>query len=175
MSQSIQPYALQGLRLRQLRREDAGDIMVMQEAVLLDLPDPLWYYPSSQEAFAACCAQGECFGYYAPRRLAGFATLTPGFARPERCYAHKLGLPPEGTYDVQDVMVHPAYRRRGIHSALLALFQETARRVGGHTLLATIAPDNLPSTASFEKAGFTYILTMPAYDGRPRSFYQKVL
>ena len=168
-------YIIGGLKLRQLTVEDAVSIMEVQEVTLQSLPDPLWYYPSAMEQFAECCAGGECFGYFSRGKLVGFATLTPSHARPQRCYAGKLNHSPENTYDVQDVMVLPKFRRRGVHSALLRLFEETAYALGSVALYATIAPDNLPSVSSFEKAGYERVAVQPAYDGRMRAYYCKRL
>ena len=167
--------ALPGLDCRPLTRDDAPSIMVLQAAMLAALPDPCWYYPSAEEMFARCCERGETFGFWDGGSLAGFGTLTPWWVRPETCYAAKIGDSIEHAFDFQDVMVHTAYRRRGIHSALLQLFEDTARDAGGKALYCTIAPENLPSVRSFEKAGFTCVRVQPAYEGMLRGYYRKRL
>jgi GNAT superfamily N-acetyltransferase len=167
--------ALEGFTCRQLAEPDAQAIMALQTAMLAALPSPTWYYPSPRALFAACCARGEAFGFFSGARLAGFAVLTPWHVRPDACYAHKVGDPPENTYDFQDVMVHPDFRRRGIHAALLSLFDRLAREAGGTALYCTIAPENLPSVASFQKAGYTCVRVQPAYEGMLRGYYRKAL
>lgn len=169
-------YTLYGLTLAQLLPTDAAAIVSLQSIMLSALPDPTWYYPSTQMQYESCCMRGECFGYFAAnKQLIGFATLTPWHVRPSSCYAYKLGLPPTDSYDVQDVMVHPDFRRRGIHSNLLLLFEEIARTLSGKALYATVSPKNVPSVASFEKAGFLLQTIQPAYEGMPRGYYQKQL
>ena len=65
--------------------------------------------------FAACCLRGEAFGFLSGEQLAGFAILTPWHVRHDACYASKVGDPPQNTFDFQDVMVHPDFRRRFLH------------------------------------------------------------
>ena len=166
---------LPGLVCRQLTERDAGDIMDLQAAMLAALPSPTWYYPSPHSLFAACCARGEAFGFNGDGRLAGFAVLTPWHIRPDTCYARKAGDPVQDTFDFQDVMVHPDFRRRGIHTALLGFFDGLARAAGGTAIYCTIAPDNLPSVASFTKAGYVCVRQQPAYEGMLRGYFRKIL
>ena len=171
----LDEYAIEGLQLRQLRAEDADDIMTLQAIMLAALPKSSWYYPSPRDMFAGCCECGESFGYYADKQLAGFATLTPWHVRGEKCYAAKIQQPSENTYDFQDVMVHPFFRRRGIHSSFLRLFEAMARNANAIAIYCTIAPDNTPSVASFEKAGYRCVKQQPAYEGLWRGYYRKEL
>lgn len=166
---------LDGLICRQLNPADVDAIMDLQAAMLASLPDCTWYYPSEKELFMACCERGESFGFYHGQELAGFGTLTPWYIRPETCYAAKVSVPITNTFDFQDVMVAPGYRRRGIHSALLALFERMTREAGGIAMYCTIAPDNLPSVASFQKAGFACVKVQPAYEGMLRGYFCKAL
>ena len=167
--------ALEGLVCKQLAPTDAASIMTLQAQMLTALPDSTWYYPSDYTMFADCCQRGESFGFFSGETLAGFGTLTPWYARPDRNYALKVGDPVENTYDFQDVMVSPLFRRRGIHSALLDFFEHLARDAGGVALYCTIAPDNIPSVRSFEKAGYQCILQKPAYEGMLRGYFRKRL
>ncbi|NLI21245.1 MAG: GNAT family N-acetyltransferase [Clostridiales bacterium] len=166
---------LPGLDCRPLVRENAANIMALQAAMLAALPDPCWYYPSDQDMFERCCERGESFGFWDGDTLAGFGTLTPWWVRPETCYAARIGDPTVLTFDFQDVMVHAAYRRLGIHSALLRLFEDVARSAGGKALYCTIAPENTPSVRSFEKAGYACVCVQPAYGGMLRGYYRKRL
>lgn len=166
---------LTDLTFRPLKRADSPAIMALQQVMLGALPDPSWYYPSPEETFAQCCDRGETYGYWDGNTLAGFAILTPGSVRGEKSYAHKVGDPSENTFDFQDIMVHPSYRRRGMHSAFLSLFEAMSRELGGVAMYCTIAPDNFPSVSSFEKAGYHCVCQKPAYDGRLRGYYKKDL
>lgn len=167
--------SLPGLVCRQLTPADADAIMALQAEMLAALPDPTWYYPSPRALFAACCARGESFGFFAGESLAGFGTLTPWYIRPETCYAVKVSQPSEHTFDFQDVMVAPAFRRRGIHRALLAFFERLTRTQGGVALYCTIAPANIPSVASFTQAGYVCLCEQPAYEGMIRGYFRKSL
>lgn len=149
--------------------------MALQSVMLSALPMRTWYYPSPREMFAGCCERGESFGFWDGEHLAGFGTLTPWHIRPATCYARKAGETAEDTFDFQDVMVAPEHRRRGIHTALLGLFDGLARAAGGTAIYCTIAPDNTPSVASFEKAGYTLLRVQPAYEGMLRGYYRKIL
>lgn len=166
---------INGLTCRQLTFDDAGAIMDLQSAMLAALPDSTWYYPSEIELFEACCERGESFGFFDREILAGFGTLTPWYIRPDTCYAKKINVTIEHTFDFQDVMVAPGYRRRGIHSALLALFERLAREAGGIAMYCTIAPDNLPSVTSFQKAGYICVRVQHAYEGMLRGYFCKTL
>ena len=166
---------LSDLRCRRLDTADTPAIMALQADMLDALPDSRWYYPSPAIVFEACCIRGETFGFFRGKMLAGFGTLTPWYIRPESCYAHKAGEDPHHTMDFQDVMVSPAFRRRGIHSALLALFDRIARQEKATALYCTIAPENEPSISSFQKAGYHLLKTQPAYEGMLRGYYRKEL
>ena len=165
--------ALHDLRCRQLNAADTPAVMALQADMLAALPDSHWYYPSPAIVFEACFTRGESFGFFQGETLAGFGTLTPWYIRPETCYAHKVGEDPHRTMDFQDVMVSPAFRRRGIHTALLDLFDRVARQENATALYCTIAPENEPSITSFQKAGYHWLKTQPAYEGMPRGYYRK--
>ena len=166
---------LPGLRCEQLTVRHAEAIMALQGEMLAALPKPTWYYPSPAELFAGCCARGESYGFFSGDMLVGFGTLTPWHIRPRDCYAVKVGHDPAHTFDFQDVMVAPDYRRRGIHSALLDAFERHARSLGGAALYCTISPKNIPSVRSFEKAGYRCVAVQPAYAGWERGYYRKGL
>lgn len=167
--------ALRGLTFYQLTQEDLGAMMALQQLVLSGLPNPSWYVACTVQEHEINLSAGDVFACRAGKKLTGFAVLSKGDTREENAYAAKLGQPVENSFDVRDVMVHPDYRRRGIHSEFLRLFMETARSLGGEALYATIDPDNYPSVKSFEKAGFQHVKTQPAYDGRLRGYYRKEL
>lgn len=167
--------ALRGLTLYKLTREDLEEVLELQQIVLSGLPDPSWYVTCTVQEHETNLSVGDVFACRAEKKLIGFAVLSKWDTRGENAYAAKLGQPAENSFDVRDVMVHPDYRRRGIHSAFLRLFMEIARAQGGEALYATIDPDNFPSVKSFEKAGFQHVKTQPAYDGRPRRYYRKEL
>lgn len=163
------------LLCRQMDAADAEAIMALQTEMLGALPARHWYYPSPKSMFEACCKRGESFGFFDGSRLAGFGTLTPWYIRPESNYASKIGENPANTFDFQDVMVGPAYRRRGIHRALLSLFDRLTREAGGVAIYCTIAPDNLPSVTSFTRAGYVCVREQPAYEGMIRGYFRKQL
>ena len=164
-----------GFACKQLTQPDAVAIMRLQDAMLAALPNATWYYPSPVALFDACCARGESFGFFDGPQLVAFGTLTPWYIRPDACYAGKVGEPTQNTFDFQDVMVHPVYRRLGLHSALLTLFDRLTRAANGNAIYCTIAPENLPSVRSFKKAGYVCIRQQPAYEGMLRGYYRKVL
>ncbi|MFE0023375.1 GNAT family N-acetyltransferase [Amycolatopsis sp. NPDC059021] len=58
---------------------------------------------------------------------------------------------------VQDVMIHPEHRRRGITTALLDVVRTRAAEWGCARLYLTSEPDNIAAHATWTKLGFTNI------------------
>lgn len=166
-------YQVRGAKLRQLKGTDLAAALGLQEAIMAALPNRMWFVPSDAQELEAVIGRGEAFGFFARERLVGYGAFSPWHVRGAAAYAGKLGLPVENTYDVRDVMVHPDFRRRGMQSAFLCLFEETARAMDGMALYATVDPGNQASIGGFEKAGFALVKTQPAYDGRLRGYYRK--
>lgn len=167
-----QDYAVGGLTLKPLTPDNKTQMMDIQQAMLLALPNPAWYYPSEEWEFDEWLTQREAFGYFDGERLAAFAVLTPAALRHERSYALKLGEPSENTFDFHDVMVLPAYRGRGIHTHFLRLFADLAKAANATAIYATVDPENGASYRNFERAGYVCVATQPAYDGRMRKYYR---
>lgn len=157
----------------QLTEADLPAMMALQADMAAALPNPRWYFTSSQEEFAGEVAAGRVQGIRVHGELAAFAIAAPGGG--EGSYAAILGRDEPHSLDFQDVMVSPAYRRRGIHSYFLALFEQQARAQQMTAMYATVDPDNLPSLRSFEKAGWKRLTVRSAYDGRIRAYYRKAL
>jgi GNAT superfamily N-acetyltransferase len=55
---------------------------------------------------------------------------------------------------IQDVMTHPAYRRRGVTRALLDAIRGKALEWGCRRLYLTSEPDNAPARATWTALGF---------------------
>lgn len=163
---------IKGLTLRQLVYEDMEVMMRLQDEVMAQLPDPAWFFPSEQWEFEAWLANREAFGYFDGEQLIGYAAMGAWSTRGAHGYAAVLGEPAENTYDFHDVLVKPAYRGRGVHTAFLALFEEMARAMDGKAIYATVDPGNCASWHNFEKAGYVCVSTRPAYDGRMRRYYK---
>lgn len=166
---------LEGLTLRRLDTQDAQAMLALEKEMLAALPDESWYYPSDLDDFIKVGQEGSGYGYFDNGKLVALAVCSQGEPRGELSYARKIGHDPIGTWDFRDVMIEPKYRRRGLHTAFLQLYEDMARRDGAKAFYATIDPSNLPSIASFQKAGYTLQKTQPAYDGRLRGYYRKTL
>ena len=67
---------------------------------------------------------------------------------------------------VANLAVFPAFRRRGVATALLLRLLEKARAVGGEFLSLEVRPSNRNAIALYEKLGFSLA-------GRRRDFYDK--
>ena len=158
-----------------LTRDDLDDMMLLQQRMLAALPDKRWYFSSDREEFGAECDAGRASGIRVKGRLAAFAIACPARLEPHKSYARKLGLDEPNSLDFQDIMVDPDFRRQGIHSHFLALFERQARSEGMTAMFCTVDPDNKPSYASFEKAGWQRVRVQSAYDGRIRAYYRKGL
>ena len=147
-------------------------MMLLQSEVLASLPNQRWYFPSEAWEFDAWLENGDAFGFFDGDTLCGYGVMTPAEDRPGHAYAGVLGLETAHTFDFHDMLVHPAYRGQGMHTKLLELFEKMARTVGGNAIYATVDPENEASWHNFEKAGYTCLCTVAAYDGRPRRYYQ---
>ena len=163
------------LTYRTLINSDREVLLALQSRVLSALPDPRWYFPSEEWEMEHWFETGEAIGCFEDSTLCGFGVLSPAEGRENHSYACALGQDPQRTFDFHDVMVDVPYRRRGIHTRLIALFTEIVRNRGGRAIYATVDPENAPSRRNFERAGFLPQATQPAYDGRPRVYYRLTL
>lgn len=162
-------------RMAPLAARDVPEMLALQSRMLADLPCERWYFPNVEAEFAADCAAGFATGIRAEGRLIALGVACLGSLHPGGSYAAVVGDDPAHTFDFRDVMVDPAWRRQGIHSAYLALYRARAEAAGCTAVYATVDPDNAPSWRSFEKAGFRRVLVRPAYDGRVRAYYRLAL
>lgn len=153
-------------RMEQLTEADAPAMIALMEDMFAHLPDRRWYYGSTLEEFAQQAAMGHAVGIWDGGRLVALNILVPARQAHHGGYAAILGLDDPDSLNFEDVMVAGDYRRRGIHSAFMA----RAKGLGYRTIYATVDPDNLPSLASFEKAGYVRMAEKNVYDGRPRIF-----
>lgn len=154
-----------------LGETDVNDMMTLQSRMLASLPDSRWYFPNTREEFEDDVRCGNAWGIRMSGKLVALGVACNGSIHPGGSYAAKLGRSMEGTFDFRDVMVDPDYRRQGIHSAFLNFFRKKALEEHCTVMYATVDPKNVPSRTSFEKAGFQAMATMPAYDGRIRTYY----
>ncbi len=162
-------------RMVPLTEADVPQMLMLQEKMLLALPDKRWYFPNAPEEFAQDTRCGYACGLWEKGALIAFGVACAGETHPGGCYAAKVGDESARSFDFRDVIVDPAWRRQGIHSAFLTFFRRRAEALGCRAMYATVDPDNVPSFRSFEKAGFVRLRVMPAYDGRIRAYYRLLL
>jgi len=153
-----------------LTEEDAQDMFALEQAVLADLPDPRWYYPSTAQEFAAQARAGHAWGIRMGGRLIALNIIMRCSEAHDGGYAAKLGRSDVNSMNFEDIMVDSSWRRQGIHSFFITRSIEQARAWGCPAIYATVDPDNLPSLRAFEKHGFRIVAQMDTYDGRPRCF-----
>lgn len=84
---------------------------------------------------------GRFFGLIgeADNKAAGFLTYTAGA---------------DGVYDLEDVFVLPAARKKGTGGALVAKFLETAEKNGANKIFLEVRKSNVAAARLYEKAGF---------------------
>lgn len=160
------------MELVQLTEADLPLVMALQTRVAEALPDPRWYYTSTEAEFRRDMLLGRMLGIRHEGRLILMGSAIPAGPEVYVRYAEDVGEPWQHTLSFCDVMVDPAFRRQGLHSLLLARYLQWARETGMTAIYATVDPDNIPSRRSFEKAGYTAVTLQPAYDGRPRVYYR---
>ena len=153
-------------RMVPLTEADALAMYALMQEMFLHLPDPRWYYGSTQEELAEQARMGHAVGIWEEDRLVAMNILVPAREAHHGGYAAKLGLDDPDSLNYEDVIVSPDYQRKGIQSAFLA----RARSLGYKTIYATVDPENLPSLRSFERAGYVRMAQKETYDGRPRVF-----
>ncbi|MDO4483570.1 MAG: GNAT family N-acetyltransferase [Clostridia bacterium] len=166
---------MNSLTFRPLTTADLPAVMAMQTCIFAHLPNPRWYFGSTEDEFRHDIENHLSIGAFDGDTLAAFALASFGEQAPDISYAAKLGEDPAHTLDYRDVMVGPDYRRRGIQSFFLRHWDEVARQNGCTALYCTVDPENVPSYAAVEKAGYKRVCIKPAYDGRDRIYYKKTL
>ena len=162
-------------RIIPLTEEDAPAMYSLERRMLSALPSPRWYYPSTEAELAAQARQGHAAGIREAGELIALNILVPAKEAHHGGYAAALGRHEPRSLDFEDVMVDPAWRRQGIHSAFLARAEAEARRFGCTAVYATVDPDNQPSLGAFLKAGYRETARQPAYNGRPRVYLRLAL
>lgn len=153
-------------RMVTLTEADAPAMYALMQEMFAHLPDPRWYYGSTQEELAAQARAGNAVGIWEGERLVAMNILVPARMAHHGGYAAQIGLSDPDSLNYEDVMVSPDYQRQGIQSAFL----HRARNLGYKTIYATVDPENVPSLSSFEKAGYERVAQKDIYDGRPRVF-----
>lgn len=105
-----------------------------------------WRTALADPAWVACDDAG---------RIVGVVRLVPAAA-------------PNGRHraEVTKLLVHPAARRRGYASALLAALEDAARD-RGHRLLVLDTETGSPAEAMYQRLGWRPVGTVPDYAARP--------
>jgi len=153
-------------RMVALREADAPAMYALMQDMFAHLPNPRWYYGSTQQELAEQAKAGNAVGIWDGARLVAMNILVPARMAHHGGYAAQIGMDDPDSLNYEDVMVSNDYQRRGIQSAFLA----RARTLGYKTIYATVDPENVPSLSSFEKAGYVRVAQKDIYDGRPRVF-----
>ena len=76
---------------------------------------------------------------------------------------------------MESAVVLPSYRGMGLQRKLLLFAESLIDKNKYQHLLATVSPDNPASYRSFEKCGYTHVMTKGKYGGLQRRIYQKEL
>ena len=153
-------------RMVTLTEADAPAMYALMQEMFAHLPNPRWYYGSTQEELAEQARMGNAVGIWEGERLVAMNILVPARVAHHGGYAKQVGIDEPDSLNYEDVMVSPDFQRRGIQRAFL----ERARSLGYKTIYATVDPENVPSLSSFEKAGYVRVAQQSAYDGRPRVY-----
>ncbi|MBQ9928842.1 MAG: GNAT family N-acetyltransferase [Lachnospiraceae bacterium] len=76
---------------------------------------------------------------------------------------------------MESAVVLPCYRGMGLQRQLLLFAESVIDKNKYQYLLATVSPDNPASYRSFERCGYTHVMTKEKYGGLQRRIYQKEL
>lgn len=162
-------------RIAPLTAQDVPAMLALQQRMMAALPDPRWYFANTPEEFVDDTAHGFAYGIRQGGELIALGVACEGARHPGGSYAAVVGDAAPATFDFRDMIVDPAFRRQGIHSAYFAFFRRQAEEMGAAAIYATVDPDNAPSWRSFEKAGYRRVMVRNAYDGRIRAYYRLIL
>ena len=96
-----------------LTAQDGPAMIALQQEMLLQLPSPRWYYPSTLEEFSSHAAAGHALGLKIDGRLIAL-NIAVAAEESDHSYAALLGLDEPKSMDFQDIIVSPDWRRRTV-------------------------------------------------------------
>ena len=167
------------LHIRRAVFEDANAIYNMMQKVESVLEDKTLYVCDDYEyverhlekegfSLVACNEKGEIVG--------GFLFRFPGNAQDN--LGRDIGLSEEvldRVVHMESVAVLPEYRGHHLQEKMLYYAEKLIDKNKYSYLLATVSPNNPASYLSFEKCGYSLIMTKEKYGGLLRRIYQKYI
>lgn len=148
MPPEVEAAAPEGVLIRPMREDDAGQVLAIYQAGLdtgqasFETTAPAW------EAFDAAklAAHRHVAADAGTGQILGWAAASPVSAR--RVYTGVIE---------HSVYIHPAHWGRGIGQALLAALIASSEQAGIWTIQSSIFPENAASLRLHEQAGFRVI------------------
>ena len=103
----------------------------------------------------------QVFVEHAPRRIA--LVIEEGQLQQGFIVAHELA----GEWEIENIAVSPATRRRGLGTRLIGEFFDTVRSLGASTVFLEVRESNQEARVFYEKCGFAEIGRRTRYYAQP--------
>ena len=156
-------------------KSDLESILLLQEAVVENLPHKELFVVTSREELEESLDKDVCICAVCDDRIVGFSLIIANRVTP-RSLGHYLEYSDEQlqrcvSYDT--TFVHPSYRGFGLQRRFISLRDRQTRRLGAEEALMSISPDNLHSLRNATGHGFQIIDRQAMYHGVSRFILRK--
>ena len=164
---------------------DIDEVMTLQDEVFAVLDNPDYFRKNTAEMFANSILGVNCFAFGAYETkdyllkliavgIAYDATDTDEDLNHDLVLFGRTGTPGPAV-NMNNIMVHPDYRGKGLQRQLLQKLHETLRDNGYEYAIATVHPDNIWSVNNLKAEKYAYDHEQEKYGGLKRTIYVKKL
>lgn len=156
---NIKMEILEGLTVRDMQTSDIPDVLALQERIIgAEDFDARWFYPFSEEELDQLTegTEGMAIGVWAEGRIIAFRAGSFSGSEYEEI-TDTLGSPYTEfpCFLMNGAFVDPAFRGKHLQQVMTELCIDRCRKLGIHTFLAVVHPDNISSIKSLKNIGFS--------------------
>ena len=163
------------IRLLSGTSDNRALLRYMEESIVAQLEDPLYYYPTSdaewdshfsdQGAVVIATIDSQPAGYV----IGSFATRAGGYLlRTATEVTRVSAVDVEELFWLDGVGVMPDFRGRGLQKKMSVFFEQKARSMGARGILATVAHKNIYSLRNFLDRGYEVVMESDLDGHKPR-------
>lgn len=166
------------MELNEATHQDFSEILEMIKEIYEELPQKEWFFLDDDETLLKYMTEdGFALKAVCERQLAGvFIVRTENLK--EEHIGYDLGFSEEQrkiAAHMEIAMVKSMYRGQGLQRKMMEKAEEILKEKGFCYLLGTAHPDNKASVRSFQKAGYSHVMTKEKYGGLVRCIFCKEL